>query len=86
ITFKHIEAEALMVYASEVCCSTGSACSSGGMDASHVLYAINIDPVDAHGALRFSFGRFNTKDEVDKAVEMIKVSVEKLRAMSPLYK
>lgn len=85
ITFKHIEAEALMVYASEVCCSTGSACSSGGMDASHVLYAINIDPVDAHGALRFSFGRFNTTDEVDKAVEMIKVSVEKLREMSPLY-
>lgn len=86
ITFKHIEAEALMVYASEVCCSTGSACSSGGMDASHVLYAINIDPVDAHGALRFSFGRFNTMAEVDQAVEMIKQSVDKLRQMSPLYK
>jgi cysteine desulfurase len=86
ITFKHIEAEALMVYASDVCCSTGSACSSGRTDASHVLQAINIDPVDAHGAIRFSFGRFNTKEEVDRAVDIIKSSVEKLRAMSPLYR
>ncbi|MCX8084205.1 MAG: cysteine desulfurase [Calditerrivibrio sp.] len=86
ITFKHIEAEALMVYASEVCCSTGSACSSGGMDASHVLKAINVDPVDIHGAIRFSFGRFNTIEEVDKAVEILKVSTQKLREMSPLYR
>lgn len=86
ITFKHIEAEALMVYASEICCSTGSACSSGRTDASHVLQAINIDPVDAHGAIRFSFGRFNTREEVNRSVDIIKSSVEKLRAMSPLYR
>ncbi|MGA1862554.1 cysteine desulfurase family protein [Deferribacter thermophilus] len=85
ISFKYIEGEALMVYASEVCCSTGSACTSDSVDASHVLYAIGVDPVDAHGALRFSFGRFNTMEEVDKAVEIIKGSVEKLRMMSPLY-
>ncbi|MGA1846141.1 cysteine desulfurase family protein [Deferribacter abyssi] len=85
ISFKYIEGEALIVYANEVCCSTGSACTSDSVDASHVLYAINVDPVDAHGALRFSFGRFNTLEEVDKAVEIIKDSVNKLRKMSPLY-
>ncbi len=86
ITFKHIEAEALMVYASEVCCSTGSACSSDDIDASHVLKAIKVDPVDLHGAIRFSFGRFNTIEEVDLAVDILKTSAEKLREMSPLYK
>lgn len=85
ITFKYIEGEALMVYASEICCSTGSACSSDSLDASHVLKAIKINPVDAHGALRFSFGRFNSLDEVEKAVEILKYNVNKLREISPLY-
>lgn len=73
-----------MIYADEICCSTGSACTSESVDASHVLYAIGVDPVDLHGSIRFSFGRFNTEDEVNRAVDMIKSSVEKLRAMSPL--
>ncbi|PLX67514.1 MAG: cysteine desulfurase NifS [Denitrovibrio sp.] len=84
LAFRYIEAEALMIYAEEVCCSTGSACSSESVDASHVLYAIGVDPVDLHGAIRFSFGRFNTEEEVNKAVDIIKDSVLKLRAMSPL--
>lgn len=84
ITFQYIEGEALMVYASEICCSTGSACTSESVDASHVLYAINADPVDMHGALRFSFGRFNTEEEVDRAVDILKENVMKLRKMSPL--
>jgi cysteine desulfurase len=84
LAFRYIEAEALMIYAEEVCCSTGSACSSESVDASHVLYAIGVDPVDLHGAIRFSFGRFNTEEEVNKAVDIIKDSVQKLRAMSPL--
>lgn len=85
ITFKYIEGEALMVYAQEICCSAGSACTSSSVNPSHVLTAINIDPVDCHGALRFSFGRFNTIEEADKAVDILKVAVEKLRQMSPLY-
>ncbi|GAB1535933.1 cysteine desulfurase NifS [Geovibrio sp. ADMFC3] len=84
IAFRYIEGEALMVYASEVCCSTGSACTSDSVDASHVLYAMNADPVDMHGSLRFSFGRFTTEEEVKQAVEMICTSANKLRAMSPL--
>ena len=85
IVFRYIEGEALMVYAREVCCSAGSACTSASTNPSHVLSAIHVDDVDIHGALRFSFGRFNTMDEVDKAVEVLKESVEKLRKMSPLY-
>lgn len=85
IVFRYIEGEALMVYAREVCCSAGSACTSASTNPSHVLSAIHVDDVDIHGALRFSFGRFNTMEEVDKAVEILKESVEKLRKMSPLY-
>lgn len=85
IVFRYIEGEALMVYAREVCCSAGSACTSASTNPSHVLSAIKVDEVDIHGALRFSFGRFNTMEEVDKAVEVLKESVEKLRKMSPLY-
>ncbi|MGE4318908.1 MAG: cysteine desulfurase family protein [Deferribacterales bacterium] len=84
IAFKFIEAEALMIYADEICCSTGSACTSESVDASHVLYAIGVDPVDLHGSIRFSFGRFNTEEEINRAVDMIKDSVTRLRAMSPL--
>ena len=85
IVFRYIEGEALMVYAREVCCSAGSACTSASTNPSHVLSAIHVDDVDIHGALRFSFGRFNTMEEVDRAVEVLKESVEKLRKMSPLY-
>lgn len=85
ITFKYIEGEALMVYADEICCSTGSACSSDSIDSSHVLKAVGIDPVDAHGSLRFSFGRFNTLEEADRAVDILKETVKKLREISPLY-
>ena len=84
ISFRHIEGEALMLYAHEVCCSTGSACTSDSVDASHVLYAIGVDAVDAHGSLRFSFGKFNTEEEVLKAAEIINENYEKLKAMSPL--
>lgn len=84
IAFKYIEGEALMVYASDICCSTGSACTSDE-GPSHVLNAMKIDPIDIHGSIRFSFGRFNHIEEVGPAVEIIKESVSKLREFSPLY-
>ncbi len=83
-TFRFIEGEALMVYAREVCCSAGSACTSTSSSPSHVLGAIGMDEIDFHGTLRFSFGINNTFEEVDQAVEILKTSVNKLRAMSPL--
>jgi len=84
ISFKYIEGEALMIYAQEVCCSTGSACTSESVDASHVLYAMDIDPVDAHSSIRFSFGRFNTEDEANRAADIVRDAALKLRSMSPL--
>ncbi|MDY6820290.1 MAG: cysteine desulfurase family protein [Deferribacterota bacterium] len=84
ISFKYIEGEALMAYTPEICCSTGSACSSEE-GPSHVLKAIGINPIDIHGTIRFSFGRFNRLEEVPRAVSLLKDSVAKLRKLSPLY-
>ena len=80
-----MEAEAVIGYVPQVCCSLGSACNAMQEAPSHVLAAMNIDPVDIRGTIRFSFGRFNTEDEVKRAVELLKVGVEKLRLMSPIY-
>jgi cysteine desulfurase len=85
ITFKYIEAEAIIGYVPDVCCSLGSACTSGEDASSHVLTAMSLDPVDVRGAIRFSLGRFNTAGEIDRAVNLLKVAVEKLRKISPIY-
>jgi cysteine desulfurase len=69
-----------------ICASTGSACSSGSLEPSHVLLALGLDHVQAHGSLRFSLGKWTTKEELDRVVEVLTVIVARLRAMSPLYK
>ncbi|GAB7140614.1 cysteine desulfurase NifS [Deferribacterales bacterium RsTz2092] len=86
ITFRYIEAESVIGYVPQVCCSLGSACTAGQDAASHVLTAMCMDPVEIRGTIRFSFGKFNTADEVNRAVEYLKDGVAKLRAMSPLAK
>ena len=68
-----------------VCVSTGSACASGSLDPSHVLLAIGLKHETAHGSLRFSISADNTLEEVDRAVDILKNAVERLRSMSPLY-
>ena len=65
--------------------SSGSACSSGSLEPSHVLLAIGVDVALAHGSIRFSFGKENTMEEVDYVVDTLKSTVERLRNMSPLY-
>ena len=69
-----------------ICISTGSACSSTSLEASHVLLALGLDPVKAHGSLRFTLGKWTTEEEIDKVLETLPRIVAKLRAMSPLYK
>jgi len=69
-----------------ICASTGSACSSSGLEPSHVLRALGLPPEQAHGSLRFTLGRENTADEVDLVVEVLSRIVTRLRAMSPLFK
>ena len=68
-----------------ICGSSGSACTSGSLDPSHVLLAIGLPHEIAHGSLRLTLGEETTKEELDEVVESIKKIVKKLRDMSPLY-
>lgn len=83
-SFKNIEGESLLFLLDKegIACSTGSACSSGSLKASHVLLSIGLSPEQAHGSLRITLGKDNTKKEIDIAIEKIKKSVEKLRKLS----
>lgn len=85
--FQFIEGESLLIMldSSGICGSSGSACTSGSLDPSHVLLAIGLPHEIAHGSLRLTLNEENTKEEMDFVVERIKEIVAKLRSMSPLY-
>lgn len=87
ISFKFIEGESLLLYldARGICASSGSACTSGSLDPSHVLLAIGLPHEIAHGSLRVTFGDDNSKEDVDFLVDTLVEIVAKLRQMSPLY-
>ncbi|MBS6397702.1 MAG: cysteine desulfurase NifS [Clostridiales bacterium] len=86
-SFQFIEGESLLIMLDMdgICGSSGSACTSGSLDPSHVLLAIGLPHEIAHGSLRLTLSEETTKEELDYVVESIKKIVEKLRAMSPLY-
>ncbi len=86
ISFDCVDGEALMYLLdlAEICVSTGSACSSGSHEISHVLLAMGRTPEEAQSTVRFSFDVNNTKEEIDYVVKELKKSVEKLRTISPL--
>lgn len=69
-----------------ICASTGSACSSESLEASHVLLAMGLRHEQAHGSLRFTLGRWTTEEEIERVLNVLPGIVTKLRAMSPLYK
>lgn len=69
-----------------ICASTGSACSSGSLEPSHILLALGISHQQAHGSLRFTLGKWTTEEEIDRVLEVLPRIVAKLRAMSPLLK
>jgi cysteine desulfurase len=85
--FTGIEGESLLLGLDEegIASSTGSACSSQKLQASHVLLAIGLDPVQAHGSIRLSLGRKNTKEEIATVSRVVPEVVGKLRMMSPLW-
>ena len=87
-SFEFIEGESILfsLDLAGICVSSGSACSSGSLEPSHVLLALGLEEALAHGSIRFSFGKHNTMEEVDYAVETIKSAVQRLRDMSPLFK
>ena len=68
-----------------IAAATGSACSSKELQASHVLTAIGLSPVEAHGSIRLSLGRESTEDEVSYVSEMLQEIVDQLRSISPLW-
>ncbi len=87
ISFRFIEGEGLLLNLDlkGVCASSGSACTSGSLDPSHVLLAIGLPHEIAHGSLRITIGKYNTKKEIDYLVENLIEIVNRLRDMSPLY-
>lgn len=87
ISFRFIEGEGLLLNLDlkGICASSGSACTSGSLDPSHVLLAIGLSHEIAHGSLRISIGKYNTKEEIDYLVENLVEIVGRLREMSPLY-
>ena len=86
-SFRFIEGESLLIMLDRkgICASSGSACTSGSLDPSHVLLSIGLPHEIAHGSLRLTINWENTLEEMDKTVDAIKGIVERLRSMSPLY-
>ncbi len=87
VTFKYLEGESILLSLSYlgIAVSSGSACSSDELQASHVLLGMGIEPEFAHGTIRFSIGKYNTKEEIDYTIEQVEKVVEKLRMLSPLW-
>ncbi len=87
VSFRFVEGESLLLMLDSfgICGSSGSACTSGSLDPSHVLMAIGLPHEIAHGSLRLTLSEETTKEELDYTVDKLKDIVEKLRKMSPLY-
>ena len=85
LSFNFVEGESLIMALKNIAVSSGSACTSASLEPSYVLRALGRPDELAHSSIRFSFGRFTTKDEVDSTVDLVKNSVAQLREISPLW-
>ncbi len=85
ISFGYVEGEAILMHLNEygICASSGSACTSGSLEPSHVLRAMGVDFKFAHGSVRFSLSEFTTEEEVDKVLQVMPSIIENLRKISP---
>jgi cysteine desulfurase len=85
IGFKYIEGEAILLSLDQygICASSGSACTSGSLEPSHVLRAMGLPYTILHGSIRFSLSRFTTDAEIDRVLEVMPPIVERLRSLSP---
>ena len=88
IAFEYVEGEAILLMMNEhgICASSGSACTSGSLEPSHVLRAMGVPFTAAHGSIRFSLSRYNTEDEIDKILEVLPPIIERLRELSPFWR
>jgi cysteine desulfurase len=85
LSFNYVEGESLIMGVKDVAVSSGSACTSASLEPSHVLRSMGVGDELAHSSIRFGFGRFTTKEQVDFAVEHVVSAVKRLRELSPLY-
>ena len=85
ISFEYIEGEAILLMLDKygICASSGSACTSGSLEPSHVLRAMGVPFTAAHGSIRFSLSRYNTEEEIDYTIEKLPPIIEQLRELSP---
>jgi cysteine desulfurase len=88
IAFEYVEGEAILLMMNEhgICASSGSACTSGSLEPSHVLRAMGVPFTAAHGSIRSSLSRYNTEEEIDKILEVLPPIIERLRELSPFWK
>ena len=88
VGFDYVEGESIILGLDEygICAASGSACTSDALEPSHVLSAMGIPPERSHGAIRFSLGRENMEEDIDKLLEVLPKVVENLRSFSPIYK
>ena len=87
VAFEYVEGEAILLHLTRagIAASSGSACTSGSLEPSHVLRAMNIPFTAAHGSIRFSFSRDSVEDDVDRVIEVLPGIMDKLRALSPFW-
>jgi len=85
LSFAYIEGESMIMAIKNLAVSSGSACTSASLEPSYVLRAIGVGEELAHTSIRFGIGRFTTEAEIDEAIKIVTGSIEKLRAMSPLW-
>ena len=87
LSFEYIEGESILMHMDihGICASSGSACTTRSLEPSHVMRAMGVPYTAAHGAIRFSFSRYNTQEDVDTVVEVLPGIIEKIRAISPYW-
>ena len=85
ISFKYIEGESILMLINQfgICASSGSACTSGSLEPSHVLRAMSVPQIAIHGSIRFSLSRYNTRQEIDLIIEKLPPVIRRLREISP---
>ena len=88
MSFEFVEGESMIINLDlkGIAVATGSACTSGTLEPSHVLSAMDVPPAIAQGSLRFSLGKGNTEEDIDYVLKVLQETVSRLRSMSPLYK
>jgi cysteine desulfurase len=88
VAYEYVEGESILLMMNEhgICASSGSACTSGSLEPSHVLRAMGVPFTAAHGSIRYSLSRYTTEEEIDVVIEKTPAIIERLRGMSPFWK